>query len=179
MKRGALGKLAVALFALTSLVAAVAAMGYASPALAAEPLGNSTPADGAIGAAPGVVSSAVDWPTYHLNNERTGDYPSFPAFGGSLAAGWSTALDGAVYAEPLVVHGTVIAATEGDSVYAIDPGNGAILWQRNLGTPVPLSTLPCGDIDPLGITGTPAYDSVTGSIFAVAEVTGPHHVLFA
>ena len=82
MKRGALGKLAVALFALTSLVAAVAAMGYVSPALAAEPLGNSTPADGAIVAAPGVVSSAVDLPTYHLNNERTGDHPSFPAFGG-------------------------------------------------------------------------------------------------
>ena len=53
------------------------------------------------------------------------------------------------------------------------------MWRRNLCTPVPLSTLPCGDIDPLGITGTPAYDSVTGSIFAVAEVTGPHHVLFA
>jgi outer membrane protein assembly factor BamB len=88
-------------------------------------------------------------------------------------------LDGAVYAEPLVVNGTVFAATEGDSVYAVDPGSGAILWRRNLGTPVPLSTLPCGNIDPLGITGTPAYDSVTGSIFAVAEVTGPQHILFA
>jgi len=179
MRRGTPGKLTVALFVSMSWVGVAAAMGSPSAALAAEPSGNSTPAHGAVGAAPGVVSSAADWPTYHLNNERTGDYPSFPAFGGSLTAGWSTALDGAVYAEPLVVHGKVIAATEGDSVYAIDPGTGAILWHRNLGTPVPLSTLPCGDIDPLGITGTPAYDSVTGSIFAVAEVTGPHHVLFA
>ena len=182
MKRGAPGQFAVALFALTSLiaaVAAVAAVGSASPALAAGPSGNSTPPDGAVGAAPDAVASAADWPTYHLNAERTGDYPSFPAFGGSLAAGWSTALDGAVYAEPLVVHGTVIAATEGDSVYALDPASGAILWRQKLGTPVPLSTLPCGNIDPLGITGTPAYDAATGSIFAVTEVTGPHHVLFA
>jgi outer membrane protein assembly factor BamB len=128
---------------------------------------------------PSAGSSAAEWPVYHLDALRTGNDTSFPAFGGSLVAGWSTALDGAVYAEPLVVHGNVIAATEGDSVYAIDPASGAILWRRNLGTPVPASTLPCGDIDPLGITGTPAYDSTTGSIFAVAEVTGPHHILFA
>jgi hypothetical protein len=88
-------------------------------------------------------------------------------------------LDGAVYAEPLVVNGTVIAATEGDSVYAMDPVTGAILWRRNVGTPVALSTLPCGDIDPLGITGTPAFDPITGSLFAVAEVSGFQHVLFA
>jgi len=122
---------------------------------------------------------AADWPTYHLNAARTGNDASFPAFTGSLTAGWSAALDGAVYAEPLVVHGRVIAATEGDSVYALDPSTGAVVWRRNLGTPVPLSTLPCGDIDPLGITGTPAFDPATGSLFAVAEVTGPKHVLYA
>lgn len=121
----------------------------------------------------------ADWPVYHLNAARTGNSASFPAFAGSLTAGWATALDGAVYAEPLVVHGRVIAATEGDSVYALDSQTGSILWRQKLGTPVPLSTLPCGDIDPLGITGTPAYDPATGSLFAVAEVSGPKHVLFA
>ena len=128
---------------------------------------------------PSAGSSPADWPVYHFDPLRSGQYPSFPAVGGSLTAGWSTPLDGAVYAEPLVVHGDVIAATEGDSVYAINPASGAILWRRNLGVPVSRSTLPCGNIDPLGITGTPAYDSVTGSIFAVAEVAGPHHILFA
>jgi hypothetical protein len=44
---------------------------------------------------------------------------------------------------------------------------------------VPLSSLPCGNIDPLGITSTPAYDPSTGSLFVVAEVAGPRHVLFA
>jgi outer membrane protein assembly factor BamB len=182
MKRGNPGKLAVALVALTVVIGGVAPMGSASPVLAAQLPGNPHPIDSSAPAAVvsrGVVSSAADWPVYHFNTGRTGDYSTFPAFAGSLVAGWSTPLDGAVYAEPLVVHGTVIAATEGDSVYAIDPATGAILWRQNLGTPVALSTLPCGNIDPLGITGTPAYDSVTGSLFAVAEVTGPHHVLFA
>jgi outer membrane protein assembly factor BamB len=73
----------------------------------------------------------------------------------------------------------VIAATEGDSVYALNSQTGAVEWVRNVGTPVRLSTLPCGNIDPLGITGTPAYDPATGSIFVVAEVTGPKHVFFA
>ena len=165
--------------ALVAVGACTASAGTAAPAGSA---GNSKPASAAAVVAtsgPKVVSSAPDWPVYHFDSGRSGNYPSFPAFDGSLIAGWSAALDGAVYAEPLVVHGTVIAATEGDSVYAIDPTNGSILWRRNLGTPVPLSTLPCGDIDPLGITGTPAYDLVTGSIFAVAEVTGPQHILYA
>ena len=122
---------------------------------------------------------AADWPVYYLDAARSGNQPAFPALGGPLSLAWSTNLDGAVYAEPLVVGGRVIAATEDDTVYALNPANGSILWGRNLGTPVPLSTLPCGDIDPLGITSTPAFDPASGSIFAVAEVTGPRHVVFA
>ena len=88
-------------------------------------------------------------------------------------------LDGAVYGEPLGVGGRVIVATEGDSVYALDPANGRVVWRRHLGTPVPLSSLPCGNIDPLGITSTPVYDRTSGSLFVVAEISGPRHVLFA
>jgi outer membrane protein assembly factor BamB len=82
-----------------------------------------------------------------------------------------------VYGQPLVVGGTVLAATEGDSVYALDRATGAVRWRRRLGTPVPLSDLPCGDIDPLGITSTPVYDRATGVVYVVAETTGYHHVL--
>ena len=152
------------------------------PAVTATPV----PATSAPTAAPTLTpiptptpQSADDWPLYHLDAQRTGFAPNFPALSGPLSEAWARSLDGAVYAEPLVVHGRVIAATEGDSVYALDPNTGAVIWSKNLGTPVPLSTLPCGDIDPLGITGTPAYDPATNTIFAVAEVTGPHHILFA
>ncbi len=125
------------------------------------------------------ATTAADWPVYHRDAARTGMDPAFPAPHGRLVVAWSRALDGAVYAEPLVVDGRVIAATEHDTVYALDPADGRVVWQRHLGTPVPLSTLPCGNIDPLGITGTPAYDPVTGSLFVAAEVQGPRHVLFA
>ena len=37
--------------------------------------------------------------------------------------------------------------------------------------------MPCGNINPLGITGTPVYDPQTGLIFAVAEIQGPAHLL--
>ncbi|TMC20239.1 MAG: hypothetical protein E6J34_13190 [Chloroflexi bacterium] len=94
-----------------------------------------------------------------------------------LNMAWSTSLDGAVYAEPLVVAGHVIVATEGDSLYSFDAATGKQLWHTNVGTPVALSSLPCGNIDPLGITGTPVYDPATKRVFAVAEVTGPAHVL--
>jgi outer membrane protein assembly factor BamB len=122
------------------------------------------------------TTSGTDWATYHANNQRTGYIPGTPdpRF---LRKSWSTQLDGSVYAEPLVVGNHVIVATEGDSLYALDPSTGTVQWHTNVGTPVPLSTLPCGNIDPLGITGTPVYDPATGLVFAVAEISGPAHIL--
>jgi len=122
------------------------------------------------------TTSSADWTTYHANNQRTGYIPNTPD-PHSLSKIWSTQLDGSVYAEPLVVDNLVIVATEGDSLYALNPNTGSIQWHTNVGTPVPLSSLPCGDIDPLGITGTPVYDPATGLVFAVAEINGPAHIL--
>ena len=136
------------------------------------PPGTATPPNGGTPAP--IV--ATDWPTYHLNAQRTGYLAGFrdPQ---QLTAAWHMALDGAVYAEPLVVKGKLYVATEHDTLYALDAHTGQILWHTNVGDPAPRATLPCGDIDPLGITGTPVYDAATNAIFAVAEVTGPSHIL--
>lgn len=127
-------------------------------------------------ASPTSAPGGTDWPTYHLNNQRTGYLAGTPD-PRSLVKRWSLRLDGAVYAEPLVVGNHLIVATEGDSLYALDPASGKVQWHTRVGTPVPLSSLPCGNIDPLGITGTPVYDPATGLVFAVAEITGPGHIL--
>ncbi|MBV8087802.1 MAG: PQQ-binding-like beta-propeller repeat protein [Chloroflexi bacterium] len=84
---------------------------------------------------------------------------------------WSVQVDGAVYAEPLVVGGRVYVATENDTVYALDAGSGAVVWQRHLGTPVPRSALPCGNIDPSGTTSTLAIDVQRNELYAVGRVT--------
>ena len=126
-------------------------------------------------ATPGPVSSA-DWTMYHYNNARTG-FVGGMADPAHLASLWKQSLDGAVYAEPLVVGGRVIVATEHDTLYALDAHSGQIAWHTNVATPVPLSDLPCGNVDPLGITGTPVYDPQTGLAFAVAEIQGPAHIL--
>jgi outer membrane protein assembly factor BamB len=120
--------------------------------------------------------SGTDWPTYHRDAARTGAAPATPA-AGPLAIAWRRHFDGAVYGQPLVIGGLVIAATEGDTVYGLDRATGRVRWHVSLGTPVPLSALPCGDIDPLGITGTPVYDPATRLVYAVAETTGFHHIL--
>ncbi len=122
---------------------------------------------------------AADWPVYHGDPARTGLASSFPALGSGLTQAWSATLDGAVYGEPLGVAGQVVVATENDTVYSLDPTTGSVTWHQHLGTPVPLSTLPCGNIDPLGITSTPVYDPSSSTIFVVAEITGPAHKLFA
>jgi outer membrane protein assembly factor BamB len=126
---------------------------------------------------PSTASNGADWTTYHLNNQRTGYVAGTPD-PQRLSRKWQLPLDGAVYAEPLVVGKRVIVATEGDTLYALDRASGSVQWRTHVGTPVPQSTLPCGNINPLGITGTPVYDRASGLVFAVAEVSGPSHILF-
>jgi polyvinyl alcohol dehydrogenase (cytochrome) len=124
----------------------------------------------------GVGHPGTDWPTYGHDFARTG-VAANTAPAGSLSVSWRAQLDGAVYGQPLLVGSTVIAATENDSIYALDEGTGKVVWRAHVGTPVPLSSLPCGNIDPLGITGTPVYDADSGLVYAVAEMSGYHHVL--
>ncbi len=115
------------------------------------------------------------WPAYGGNAQRTDVASAAPA--GPLSIAWHATLDGAVYGQPLLVGDMVIAATEHDSIYALNAENGHIDWRVNVGTPVPLSELPCGGIDPLGITSTMVYDRDYGLIYALAETSGYHHVL--
>ncbi|HEY2697356.1 MAG TPA: PQQ-binding-like beta-propeller repeat protein [Pseudonocardiaceae bacterium] len=117
------------------------------------------------------------WPTYHKDNARTGNATGLAPVS-ALSTAWQAKLDGAVYGQPLVVGSEILAATENDTVYALDPATGKVRWQQHLGTPVAKSDLPCGDIDPLGITSTMAYDAASGRVFALAETTGGQHTLF-
>ncbi len=123
-------------------------------------------------------ATSGNWTTYHQNNLRSGTEPMAPI--SSIRSEWAgpTGLDGQIYAEPLVCGSSVFVATEDDSVYAINATDGAVLWRTHLGTPMPGSSLPCGDIDPSGITGTPVIDVSTGTLYAVAFVTPGEHILF-
>jgi polyvinyl alcohol dehydrogenase (cytochrome) len=119
---------------------------------------------------------ADDWPTYHRDNARDGNATNLAPLS-TLSVAWSASLDGAVYGQPLVVNGRIFAATENDTVYALNPDTGAVVWSAHAGQPEPLSDLPCGDIDPLGITSTMVYDPATNRVFALAETTGGAHTL--
>jgi outer membrane protein assembly factor BamB len=103
---------------------------------------------------------------------------SSPGPGGPLKIAWSTTLDGAVYGQPLAVGDLIYAATENDTVYGLVATTGAVRWKTHLGTPMLGRDLPCGNIDPLGITSTMAYDPTSGLLFALAETTGAHHTLY-
>ncbi|HEX3425605.1 MAG TPA: PQQ-binding-like beta-propeller repeat protein, partial [Acidimicrobiales bacterium] len=92
----------------------------------------------------------------------------------------SPTLDGAVYAQPLVVGGLVIEATENDTVYALDASTGSVTWSTHLGAPISSGSLPCGDVSPVvGITSTPVVDLTAGRVYALGLVQPGRDVLFA
>ena len=165
------------------LIAGGTALAAAALVAAACSAGGSTlAAGGNPGSAPSPVGTAsgtgANWPEFDGNALRTGVATGVPP-AGALTTAWNARLDGAVYGQPLVVGDEVIAATENDSVYALNRVTGKTIWRTNVGAPVPRSALHCGNIFPLGITGTPVYDASNGLVYAVAEITGYQHMLVA
>jgi outer membrane protein assembly factor BamB len=123
-------------------------------------------------------ASAGNWTTYHANTSRSGVVPGVSV--GAVHTAWSSpaTVDADVYAEPLLCGSSVFVATENNSVYALNVSTGKVEWRTNLGTPVDGSTLPCGDINPTGITGTPVIDVADQILYVVAFLPPARHVLF-
>ena len=135
--------------ALLSVALGIAAHAQAEQGAAAQPVleHHGNPARSGLYVAP-----ALTWETAaHLHAD--------PDFHADLA--------GPVYAQPLywaapgADRGLLLVATERNLVSALDSRTGGVIWKTALGPPVPRSSLPCGNIDPLGITGTPAIDEHT------------------
>src|SRR5258708_3828931 len=132
------------------------------------------------------AAAGTSWTTDHLDPARSGNDLNDPGLAGTVAKLWSSpVLDGQVYGEPLYLNGTVYVATQHNSIYAIDQNDGHLVWSLTGILPaVPLSEVHaetgtgggCGNIDPLGITGTPVIDATMGSagtLFAAAETYQP------
>ena len=129
-----------------------------------------------------VTSGSVNVVEYHNHDSRDGLYVDSAFTQGNASTlrrdtTFNGTIVGNVYAQPLYIEGgpggraMVIAVTESDDVYALDAASGSIIWQKNLGVPVPLASLPCGNIDPLGITGTPVVDLPSRTLFFDAMTT--------
>ncbi len=137
--------------------------------------------------------AAVGVLEHHGNAERSGMFvvPSFTferARSLQRDPSFHAEVSGSVYAQPLYwrVSGgnraLLLVATERNLVYALDAVTGAVVWKTLLGAPVPHAALPCGNIDPLGITGTPVIDERSQTLYVAALTAGqdgPKHRLFA
>jgi outer membrane protein assembly factor BamB len=132
----------------------------------------------------------ADVTQHHKHDSRDGLYLD-PLFTQAAAANltrdlnFNGAIVGNVYAQPLFLDSTsspigpvVFVVTESNNVYALNAVNGSIIWQRNVGTPI-TSGLPCGNINPLGITGTPVIDIASRTLFLDAEISGTGHQIFS
>src|SRR6476660_776900 len=90
--------------------------------------------------------------------------------------GFNGTISGNVHAQPLYIEGgpngpMIIAVTASNNVYALNATTGMVIWQRNLGTPAPTGPCP-GNIQPIGIIGTPVVDLASRSLFLDAVING-------
>ena len=126
---------------------------------------------GALVVAGSGMAAVPAWTTYRHDAARTGIDPDSgrPV---KPAQAWQTrALDGQVYAQPLIYGSHVYVATENDTIYELAAGTGNIVWSKHLATPETSSDAVCGDIFPtVGITSTPVVDPATNRIYAVGAV---------
>jgi hypothetical protein len=87
------------------------------------------------------------------------------------------AIVGNVHTQPLYIEGgpngpMVIVATASNNVYALHADTGTVIWQRTDIGPAVTSGLPCGNINPVGIIGTPVVDLGSRSLFFDALIDG-------
>jgi outer membrane protein assembly factor BamB len=115
-------------------------------------------------------AASSSWTVYHGDAAGRGVAGPAAAVNTTIRRWTSPMLHGEIYGEPLVSSGRVYVATEDNTVYELSAATGAVVWSTHLGSPVPSTDLPCGDITPtVGITGTPVIDQSRGEIFVVAD----------
>jgi outer membrane protein assembly factor BamB len=125
---------------------------------------------------PALAASSGAWTVYHHDNGHTGNDATLPKVT-SVTTGWtSAALDGQIYASPLVYNGIVYAATLNNTVYALRQSDGVELWHNNFATtttlgPPETTGWGCGNVSPQGILSTPVIDVAGGRIY-VATLFG-------
>ncbi len=141
-------------------VLVLAVLGLAGNALVAQAGGSST----------GVLTAGYNNLRDNWDPEEPGLSPS-AIQSASFGKLFSTKVEGAVYAQPLVVNGDVIVTTERAKAYAINGSTGAILWSRTFGNPFKASTIGCSDLKPyIGSTSTPVVDPSTGTIYMTTRL---------
>ena len=128
------------------------------------------------------TDAQVNVTQYHKHISRDGLYVD-SAFTQSAAANLTRDLNfngtivGNVYTQALYIEGgpsgpMVIAVTESNNVYALNAVNGTIIWQRNVGAPVPTADLHCTEVGSMGIIGTPVVDLASRALFLDAMARG-------
>ena len=149
----------------------------------------------------GSNSQTADVATWHYDNSRSGLNPNetiltptnvkSTTFGKVGQFTVDGSIDGQIlYLSQLAIPGVgtknvVYAATENDSVYAIDADSitgtsATVLWKKSmlLSGETTATGLPCGNIVPSGILATPVIDRSRNAIYVIANSENSAHTFF-
>ncbi|MCI4372757.1 MAG: PKD domain-containing protein, partial [Thermoplasmata archaeon] len=128
---------------------------HSAPSTAALRPPNSAGARGSSGSS---ANSALSWPTYMYDPERTGanhfENTIAPSNVAHLQELWSVPSNASDYSAPIVINNTVYYGSWNGYEYAVNAANGSVEWTQYLGVAPCISG---------GISSTPAY--VNGTLY--------------
>ncbi len=139
----------------------------------------------------GPATAQVNVTQKNNNLSRDGHYIDAAFTPGNAAnltrdANFNGTVVGNVHAQPLYIEGgkngpMIIVVTASNNVYALHADTGVPIWSRTDIGPAVTSGLPCGNINPVGIIGTPVVDLASRSLFFDALIDGPtkKHFVFS
>jgi hypothetical protein len=131
-----------------------------------------------------VAPAAADVVTNANDSLRTGWYPDESSITPQLVGGsswgqlWSAPVDGQVYAQPLLDGNTLVASTETDNVYGLNPATGNQQWSDDLAPNGPWNPadVGCSDLVPWrGSTSTPVIDTSTHTVYLTYKTYDDSH----
>jgi hypothetical protein len=144
--------------------------------------------DGSIGPDPGGPPAGASVLEHHLHPSRDGHYvdplmTKTAAAAMHLDSSFDGTVNGPVWGQPLYVEqgpgskGVFLVASDSNDVYALDETTGKPVWQKNMGLPADNSGVGCGNVKPIGITGTPVIDLGSRTMYLDAGIAGSGNTL--
>lgn len=127
-------------------------------------------------AAQAELTVSTDWPTFHFENDRSGNNTYENILSSSnvsnLGSYWGDVIGSDIESSPVVANGTVFVGSTDNNIYALDASTGALRWSATTGNVIESSPAVANKVVYVGSGDTSLYalDASSGALLWKSSV---------